>query len=491
METSEARLRVRDLGPIKLEVGGVTVRLAPYTSRLLARLVAAEGQAVAVRRLYRDVWARDFDVPHQEQRNRNEVQKRVLELRRALDRAGAGTGRRLLQTDQVATAGGPETTYRLALGPDELDSARFTALVNGALHAPSADAVRRLTEALELFRGRPLAESGGEADGAIAAGEAPADPDPARGSGPRAEAEDFAGALRRRLTGLRVTAQRELIRRHRELGRIDLALPLAERLADERPADRDAAMVLAELREWLRTEHADELLRCALPGLRAEIVLVRGDLFEQKDANLVVGFTDTFDTATGEDFVINAKSVQGQLVERLFGGQVKVLDEKLRGGLRQVDPVSTESVRDKQRGKRTRYPVGTVVPLAVDGRRVFATAYSRLSNDLVARSGPADLRRSLELLWPSVATYGMYKPVAIPLVGSGLARIVELRREELVIMIVQTFVAACRRDPTTAPELRIVLLQEELGKTGLAQIERYLSGLGRGDAGYGPDTVAA
>lgn len=357
METAETRLRVRDLGPIKLDVDGVTVRLAPYTSRLLARLVAAEGQAVSVRRLYRDVWAPGFDVPHQDQRHRNEVQKRVLELRRALDRAGAGTGRRILQTEQVATARGPETTYRLLLGPGELDSARFTELVNGALHAPSAEAVRRLAEGLALFRGRPLAESGGEADGAIAAEDGTGDAggygsgrgighgighgngtghgsgygtghgrESAAGRGNAAGAaagaagtvpsqgpEDFASGLRRRLTGLRETAQRELIRRHRELGRTDLALPLAERLAEERPWDGEAAAVLAELREWLRSQHADELLRCAPPSLPAEIVLVRGDLFEQKDANLVVGFTDTFDTATGEDFVINARSVQGQI----------------------------------------------------------------------------------------------------------------------------------------------------------------------------------
>lgn len=452
------RIRVSVLGPAVLEVDGAPVRLTPLTTRLLVRLVAAEGEPVPVRQLRREVWGFRTELPHQAQRSRNEVQKRVLELRRALDPAQTGAGTRVLRTEQLLTAGGPETAYRLLLQSGELDSLEFTELVNAALHAAPAAAARKLAGALALVRGRPLVEAGGEA---------------------------YAGTLTRRLNGLQETARRELIRNHTELGRYDLALPVAERMAEEQPDDPAAAEVLASLRVRLRERHGDELLRHPLPGLHADVVVVRGDLFDQADANLVVGFTDTFDTSTDQDFVISRQSVQGQLVDRCFGGQSRLLDEKLRLGLKAFTALGTERTQDKPRGRRTRYPIGTTVSIPVDGRRIFATAYSRLGNDLVARSGPADLRLSLERLWVSAARHGLFKPVAIPLVGSGLARIVDLDRTQLMVLIIETFIDSCRNDPPAAPELRIVVRPAELEKTDLSVVERFLEVLEPGRSAIG------
>ncbi len=442
-----ARIRVSVLGPAGLEVDGVPARLTPTTTRLLVRLVAAEGEAVPVRTLHRDVWgAAAGEQPHQAQRHRNEVQKRVLELRRALDADHCGDGARVLRTEQLLAAAVPETAYRLVLAPDELDCAEFTDLVNSALLAAPASAADRLAAALALVRGRPLADVAGDA---------------------------FAQPLIRRLTALYETARRQLIRSRMDLGRHDLALPVAERMARERPDDRDVTELLDSLRTRLRERHGRELLRQPFPG-GGDLVVVRGDLFDEEDANLVVGFTDTFDTATEQDLVISRASVQGQLVERLFGGERRLLDDRIQAGLRAFTPVRTERVQDKPRGRRVRYPVGTTVPLPVDGRRVFAVAYSRLGNDLVARSGPDDLRASLDTLWPAVARYGMYKPVAIPLIGSGLARVVELDRTQLLLMIVDSFSTHTLRDPTTAPELRIVIHPSDLPRTDLAALGTHL-----------------
>jgi len=451
MESTARQVRVDVLGPVRLTIGGRPVHLPPYTRRLLLRLVAAEGEAVSVRTLRRDVWGLAAEPRHLAQRGRNEVQKRVFELRRALETAGSGVGARILRTDQVPTARGPETTYRLLLETGELDCAEFAAWVNGALRAAPAEAARKLTEALALFRGAPLAD---------------------------AAAEEFAEPLAQRLLALRESARRELIRCHLELGRSDLALPLAERTAVEHPHDTATADLLGELRIRLRRERGGDLLRYRLPDLPVEIAVVRGDLFDQTDANLVVGFTDTFDTHTGRDSVISLQSVQGQLVDRLFGGSTRELDGRLRPGLRSVAPVGTESVRDKPRGKRVRYPIGTVVPVPLDGgRRVFATAYSFLGNDLVARSGLAELHLALDRLWPSVARYGLHKPVAVPLLGAGLARIVELRKDQLITMIIDTFLEHCRREPRTAPELRLVLHPDDLSLIDLGTVEKHLFAL--------------
>lgn len=435
------------LGPVRLDVDGIPVRLTPLTTRLLVRLVAAEGEAVPVRQLRRDVWGLADGPRHLDQRNRNEVQKRVLELRRALDPVQDGTAARVLRTEQQVTVHGPETAYRLVLRPEELDSARFTAVVGSALLAPPATAAHELAEALALVRGRPLAEVNGE---------------------------NFADPFIRRLTALLDSARRELVRVQADLGRPDLALPVAELIVRDHPDDLDAARVLDTLRAALRARHGAELLRHRVPlaGQRADVVLVRGDLFEQTDCNLVVGFTDTFDTETDQDIVISRDSVQSQLVDRLFGGRRRLLDEKLKAGLRTVRAVGTESARAKPRGRRVRYPVGTTVAVPVEGRRIFAVAYSRLGNDLVARSGNEDLRLSLDQLWASVAVHGLFRPVAVPLVGSGLARVTDLDRGQLVGLIVDSFIAACRLHPALTPELRIVIRPEDLASTDLSPVER-------------------
>ncbi|MEV5144878.1 macro domain-containing protein [Streptomyces sp. NPDC052727] len=434
------------LGPVRLDVNGTAVRLTPLTARLLLRLVAADGEAVTARRLYGDVWQPTVELPHQDLRNRNEVQKRILELRRAFDRAGPGHGARILRTGRLPTARGAESTYRLDLADDELDSAEFTRLVGDALRAAPASAVRLLTDALRLWRGRPLTE---------------------------VRDEEFGRAPVRRLTQLRETALRELIAGHTALGRYDLALPVAEQTARERPDDPEAAAALARLNARLRERHGDELLRHTLRGLRVDVVVVRGDLFDQEDANLVVGFSDTFDTSP-DDIVISRESVQGQLVDRVFDGRHRLLDDHLRRGLREVTPLATESVRAKPRGRRTRYPIGTAVPVPAGKRRVFALAYSRLGNDLRARSAPADLRLSLERLWPSVALHGLFRPVAIPLIGAGLSRLVELDHTQLLSLIVETFTESLRQDPAVCPELRIVVRDEELGRTDLSAVEAFL-----------------
>lgn len=447
MTDGRARIQVKVLGPVQLDVDGIPVRLTPLTTRLLVRLVAAEGEAVPVRQLRRDVWGLADGPRHLDQRNRNEVQKRVLELRRALDPGQDGTAARVLRTEQQVTVHGPETAYRLVLRPEELDSAQFTAVVGTALLAPPATAAHELAEALRLIRGRPLAEVNGE---------------------------NFADPFIRRLTALLDSARRELVRVQADLGRPDLALPVAELIVRDHPDDVDAARTLDTLRAALRARHGAELLRhrVPLPGQRADVVLVRGDLFEQTDCNLVVGFTDTFDTETDQDIVISRDSVQSQLVDRLFGGRRRLLDEKLKAGLRTVRAVSTESARAKPRGRRVRYPVGTTIAVPVDGRRIFAVAYSRLGNDLVARSGDEDLRAGLDNLWASVSVHGLFRPVAVPLIGSGLARVTDLDRSQLVALIVDSFIAACRRYPALTPELRIVVRPEDLASTDLSPVER-------------------
>ena len=77
------------------------------------------------------------------------------------------------------------------------------------------------------------------------------------------------------------------------------------------------------------------------------VVVVPGNLFDQ-DTHLVIGFSDTFDTDTGEDGPIDPASLQGQLLTREYGGDVLALDRALAAALREVRPRARERRVDKR-----------------------------------------------------------------------------------------------------------------------------------------------
>jgi Domain of unknown function (DUF6430)/Bacterial transcriptional activator domain len=448
-----ARVHVGVLGPTNVRLDGVPARLTPLTVKLLLRLIAAEGEAISVEQIYRDVW----EVPANgrvARGERNEVQKRVLELRRAMDPEGTA---RILRTEQMLAPRTPRSAYRLTMDRAQLDYLEFEDLISRAAHAPPAMAAALLVRALEFWRGEPFMDVGGR---------------------------EFARPLTRRLASLHESAIRDLIRVHTELGHPESALPLAEKLAAGLPGDPDVAGLLRQLREQLRARHTGDVLRREFPGLGATLIIRRGDLFEQEDANLAIGFGDTFDTSTEDDVVISRESVQGQLLERLYRGDKERLDADLRRGLRGFVPVAKETAQAKPRGKRLRYAVGTVLPVPLNGRRVFAFVHCRQDLDFVTRSTPEELRLSLDRLWQSIRIHGLRKPVAIPLVGAGLSRIDELTREQLVIMIIDTFVRNCR-DERCTPELRIVIRPSEIEATRISDVARFVETLDQN--GQGPD----
>lgn len=168
-----------------------------------------------------------------------------------------------------------------------------------------------------------------------------------------------------------------------------------------------------------------------------------GDLFAEP-GQIVVGFSDTFDTDITDDEIISARSLQGQLLVRQFDGDVQKLDDALSAALKSTRHLETEKAADKK-GKRRRYPIGTVAVFSDEhDHRIFAIAYSRMGNDLVAQSTIHDLWYSLGQLWDSVFQLGQHQSVAMPLIGTRLARIQCVDRESLLRMILLSFVARFR-----------------------------------------------
>jgi DNA-binding SARP family transcriptional activator len=138
--------RFRILGPLEFRSGETWSGIgAPKWRALFAALLLNHGQVVSTDRLIDELWG---DEPPAKPANL--IATYVHRLRGLI---GDPDGRVL-----VTRAPG----YQVVVGPDELDTARFAWLVAAGRKAladgEAADAVELLTEALDLYRGSPLAD---------------------------------------------------------------------------------------------------------------------------------------------------------------------------------------------------------------------------------------------------------------------------------------------------------------------------------------------
>ncbi|HXM58719.1 MAG TPA: macro domain-containing protein [Candidatus Dormibacteraeota bacterium] len=250
--------------------------------------------------------------------------------------------------------------------------------------------------------------------------------------------------------------------------------------ADGRPREQvvhstgpaDSMFSIQELRGGQGTDAGLMRIQHEYKRPQMAVTIEVGSLFEQ-DAHVVVGFSDTFDTSTANDRVISSGSVQGQLLEKRYAGNQARLDRELAAALGHVTPPESETRQGKRHGKLHRYPIGTVAVIGQPGRLVFAVAYSRMGNDLVARSSVHDLWLSLDRLWEAIYQHGQRGPVAMPVLGSGLARIDFLDRGSLVKMILLSFVARSRQS-LVARELRIVVWPPDLEKIDMLELAAFV-----------------
>ncbi|MFV2194768.1 macro domain-containing protein [Nocardiopsis sp. LOL_012] len=209
-----------------------------------------------------------------------------------------------------------------------------------------------------------------------------------------------------------------------------------------------------------------------VPDITIRVVI--GDLFGQ-ETHLVVGFTDTFDTDTS-DGIIYPRSVQGQLLKRVFDDDLAALDGLLNYALKGAKHIKKESRRNKPKGKRVRYPVGTVASIRRDDCLYFCVAYTKMGNDLVAQSSIDELWRSLSELWREVHRRAHREPVSIGLVGSELARINCVNRESLLKMILLSFVAQSREE-IVSRELTVVIHPSDAHHLNMLEIDAFIKSL--------------
>jgi len=130
----------RILGPLEVVEEGRALTLGGSRQRaLLVLLLTRPNEVVSTSRLIDELWG--TQAPRSAS---NALQYHVSQLRKAL-----------APSEAIVTQ---EPGYVIRIGPDELDLLRFESLVEDAQQAPPELAARRLREALDLWRGPPLAD---------------------------------------------------------------------------------------------------------------------------------------------------------------------------------------------------------------------------------------------------------------------------------------------------------------------------------------------
>jgi transcriptional regulator with XRE-family HTH domain len=268
----------------------------------------------------------------------------------------------------------------------------------------------------------------------------------------------------------------------------DAAARIARALGADENTVRRARRRAEDLIEWKRSNAKEGTPRSTAEAALADfpvsrrldnpdvlVNVITGDLFDQ-DTHLAISFSDTFDISVTDDRIIHSSSVQGQLLQRLYGGDEHRLDDQLDAALASTPPADIESRNDKKYGKLTRYPLGTVAVLGEPQRRIFAVAFGYMENDLIVRAPVEDLWQSYTHLWEAVYRYGQRGALSIPLMGSGLARVETLDRNNLLRLILLSFVAYSRRQ-LVCHELRVVIFPADASRVDPVSLGDFLQTL--------------
>ncbi|MEV7357346.1 macro domain-containing protein [Kitasatospora sp. NPDC091276] len=202
------------------------------------------------------------------------------------------------------------------------------------------------------------------------------------------------------------------------------------------------------------------------------VVVKVGDLFDEQ-SHLVIGFNDVFDTDWTGDVVISRGSVQGQFLDRVYAGDIDQLDSDLSVSLAGFPVQSRETRSSKRAGKLIRYPVGSVAVLSSGEKSYFCSAYGKMENDLTVSSNMDDLWLSLGGLWRAVGRHGRREAIAMPIIGSEMARIDHADREMLVRMILLSFVVNSR-ERLISKKLTIVIHPDDARRVDMLEMGAFL-----------------
>lgn len=165
-----------------------------------------------------------------------------------------------------------------------------------------------------------------------------------------------------------------------------------------------------------------------------------GSVFRGKGA-VIVPTNSTFDTTMVDDF-ISPDSVQGQYQLKYYKGKPEELDKLIKVGLSEEDQYKL--LRDRTKTNNKQYPIGTVCRILGEKTAYFLADSNINKNGIPDQEDVSDICIALTKLWDSLCEIGNKEPYFIPLLGTGKARVRNATKDEIVRLIVTSFLAAVR-----------------------------------------------
>ena len=153
-----------------------------------------------------------------------------------------------------------------------------------------------------------------------------------------------------------------------------------------------------------------------------KIQLMFGDILDSK-MNIIIPTNTSFDT----DFsCIKKNSLQGQVCNRFYNGNPKLIYSKLNSALSDTN-LSVETIPSKKVGNKIRYPKDSIVCLRngvdADAQTFYWIAINDHDDFGNVPICSIKITESLQKLWDYFKVQRRVQSVAIPIIGTGLAGI--------------------------------------------------------------------
>lgn len=182
-----------------------------------------------------------------------------------------------------------------------------------------------------------------------------------------------------------------------------------------------------------------KMFRSRLNNRDVTIEIRIADAFEVP-GDLVIPTNTTFDTDL-DGRIPKAHSIQGEFTRQYYDSVVHHLDLDINAALAKEN-YGYEEPPEKKRGKKRRYPIGTVIQLEKSRRLFYLVTNTHINNDGVASTTIESLKESLAKLWYYISEKGSKGDIVIPLLGTGKARLSDTR-EGIFLEIIRSFIASC------------------------------------------------
>ncbi|MCT4715620.1 DUF6430 domain-containing protein [Enterobacteriaceae bacterium H18W14] len=201
-----------------------------------------------------------------------------------------------------------------------------------------------------------------------------------------------------------------------------------------------------------------------------KIRIIKGDILDAT-GHLVIGTCDTFDTKTPT--IIARSSLQGQVLEKLYGGDLEHLDRQLHESLADKLPVG----EIKKDGKKLKFGIGAIATIKQSARNIFFVAYTEMNEHNQAYSTADNVWKSLTELWSTISRKGNGYPVYIPVIGGGQARLSSvLPAQDSIRFTILSFMFASRKEKI-CDELVIVVHPNDYKRLDRLELQSFLSSL--------------